>query len=192
MKTARDGRKIIVSLVQVVLFLFTAFGGFLKKIAPPDETQPGYHVGLLSFLVLIILLTISALARQAPAAKYRRAWTIAGIVCFVIAILSGFLYPRMLDRYTYAYPPEKPTQIRVKGLDSGLTDVAREWIQEHPLESSPGTLARKLPKENIWTPESIEQAKTILLCSYGSLVLSLAAAIFCLIEANPATKAKPQ
>ena len=184
MKSIKDYKKILISFVQVVVFLFLAFGGFLAKVAPPDEAQTSYYVGILSFLVLITLMIVSAVARRAPGPKYRRAWIIAGVVCFVLAIASALLYPRMLDKYTYRYPPERPTQVRVKGSDNDLTEVAREWARENPLESSPAVLARKLPEDDIWTRDSIEHAKTILLVSYGSMVLSLATAIFCLIEAN--------
>jgi hypothetical protein len=183
MRSATDYKKVLVSFVQVVLFLFLAFGGFLKKIAPPDETNPSYYVGILSFLVLIILLIVSAIARRAPGAKYRRAWMSVGILCFALAIPSALIYPRMIQKYTYR-SPEKPTQLRVKGSKDGLQKAVKEWLQEQPVELDPSDLVRKFPAGQVWTPESIEHARMILLVSYGSLVLSLASAIFCLIEAN--------
>lgn len=188
MKALKGYKKNLVSFVQVVLFLFLAFGGFLKKIAPPDETNFSYHVGIVSFLVLITLLVVSAVARRKPGPKHRRAWMSVGIVFFALAVLSSFLYPGVLDKYTYPYPPEAPTEVRVKGLDNDLTEAAREWVKDHPLESRPGVLARKLPKDEVWTRESVEHAKMVLLFSYASLVLSLATAIFCLIEANAETR----
>lgn len=188
MKSIKDAKKLLTSFGQVVVFLFSAYGGFLKKIAPPDETGTSYAIGVLSFLVLIVLMIVSAAARHAPGTKYRRASLSAGIVCLGLAIPAAFLYPRMLDRYTYSYPPEKPTETRVKGADTALTDDAREWTRENPRESSPGILARKLPRDDIWTPESIEHAKSVLLASYASLVLSLATAMFCLMEANVDTR----
>jgi hypothetical protein len=184
MKSIKDYKRLLVSFIQVVLFLFVAFGGFLKRIAPPDETGSSYYVGILSFLVLIVLLIVSALARKTPGPKYRRAWTAAGIVSFILAVPSAFLYPRIMDSYTYHYPMEIPNRIYVKGQDSDLTDVAKAWIKENPLDSSPGVLARKFPAGLVWKQESIEHAKTVLLAGYASLVLSLATALFCLIEAN--------
>jgi hypothetical protein len=184
MKSTKDAKKLLISLGQIVVFLFSAYGGFLKKIAPPDEAGTSYAVGVLSFLVLIVLLIIAAAARRAPGLKFRKAWLAAGVVCFALAIPSAFLYPRMLDKYTYPYPPEKPSESRVKGADTELTQDAKEWIQENPRETSPGTLARKLPKDDIWTPASVEHARSVLLGTYALLVLSLATAIFCLLEAN--------
>jgi hypothetical protein len=183
----KDYKNLLASFVQVVVFLFAAFGGFLKNIAPPDETNPSYYVGIVSFLVLIILLIVSAISRRAPGAKHRRAWLSAGIVCFVLAVPSALVYPRMLHKYTYPFPLEKPTEVRVNGSQNGLTEVAKEWVKENPLESSPAVLARKFPPGQVWTQKSIEHARTILVISYSSLVLSLATAIFCLIEANADT-----
>jgi len=183
MKSITSYKRVLISFVQVVLFLFLAFGGFLKKIAPPDETKT-YYVGILSFLVLIALLIVSAIARRAPGPKNRRAWTIAGAVCFASAIPCALLYPQTLAKYTYGYPPENPTQVRVKGSDGDLTEDAKEWAKENPRDSTPGLLARKLPQDDVWTLESIQHAKTMLLVAYASLVLTLATAIFCLLEAN--------
>lgn len=184
MTSIKDYKNLLASFIEVVVFLFASFGGFLRNIAPPDETNPSYHVGIVSFLVLIILLIVSAVSRRAPGPRHRWAWMSAGIVCFVLAVPSAFLYPRMLHKYTYAYPLEKPTEVRVNGSESGLTEVAKEWVRENPRESSPAVLARKFPPGQVWTQESIERAKTILLFTYSSLVLSLATAIFCLVEAN--------
>jgi hypothetical protein len=177
-------KKILTSFVQVVLFLFSAYGGFFKKIAPPDDTKAGYAVGILSFFALIALLITSAIARLAPGPKYRRSWTTAGVAFFAVAIPFAFLYPQMLDKYTYADPFEKPSQIRLRGSDNDLTDDAKQWVKENPRDKNPAFLARKLPRGDVWTPESIEHGRTMMLVTYAALVLSLATAIFCLLEAN--------
>jgi hypothetical protein len=182
--TMKDYKNLLASFAEVVVFLFASFGGFLTKIAPPDETNPSYYVGIVSFLVLIILLIVSAVSRRAPGARHRWAWLSAGVACFILAVPSAFFYPSMLHKYTYPFPFGKPTETRVNGSESGLTEVAKEWIRENPRESIPAVLVRKFPPGQVWTQESIEHARTILLVSYGSLVLSLATAIFCLVEAN--------
>ena len=163
--------------------MFVAFGGFLKNVAPPNESGAFSYVGIASFLTLIVLLVISAVARQAPGSKHRRGWVNIGVVCLVLAIGLAVFYPRVLDRYTYP-SPEHAGQLRVKGPDRDLLGPVKEWLEEQPLMPGPGELVRKFPPDEVWTKESIEHAKTVLLLSYGALVLSLATAVFCLIEAN--------
>jgi hypothetical protein len=183
MNLAGNYKKVLVSFVQVVVFLFVAFGGFLKNIAPPNESGAYSYVGIASFLTLIVLLVISAVARRAPGSKYRRGWVYIGIVCLVLAIGFAVFYPRVLDWYTYP-SPEHAGQLRVKGSDQDLVGPVKEWLADQPIRPSPGELARKFPPDQVWTKESIEHAKTVLLLSYGALVLTLATAVFCLIEAN--------
>jgi hypothetical protein len=186
-------RNLLASSIEVVVFLFAAFGGFLGKVAPPEETNPSYVVGIVSFLVLILLLIVSAFSRRPRGRNRRGAWIAAGIASFLIAVSSAFLYPRMLHKYTYSDSLEKPTEVRVHGSESGLTELAKEWVRENPLDANPAVLVRKFPPGQVWTPESIENARTVLLATYSTLVLSLATAIFCLLEVTTGSgnKQKP-
>jgi hypothetical protein len=185
----RDYKKLLTSFIEIVTFLLAAFGGFLKQIAPPEETGSTYAVGLLSFLVLITLMIISALARGTSGAKFRRNWILAGTVAFLVAIPPSFLYPSARAQYTWSYPPGSVVQ-RVRGADTGFTPEVKAFLKDHPDESSPQELARKFDLDEIWTTESLRQARTRLLALYAWLVLSLATAVFCLLEANVAVGAK--
>lgn len=177
-------KKLLTTFVQIVVFLFAAFGGFLENIAPPSQTNPKFAVGLSSFLALIILLIVSALAKHSPAAKSRKKWVWAGVILFVTAGFAGLLYPWTLGKLTYVYPPapDQPVAWRVSGL--GYTQTARDFMRNNPGNWTPGKLELQLPYEDIWTDASVEKAKMLLLVNYVSLVLSIAAAIFCLLEAN--------
>src|ERR1022692_3986049 len=119
---------LLASAVEVVVFLFASFGGFLKGIAPPQQTGAAYATGILSFLVLITLLIISSLSRTAPGAKFRRAWLIAGIAAFILALPPAFLYPSALDRYTWSYPPETPV-LRIRGSDADFTKQVEAFVK---------------------------------------------------------------
>lgn len=187
----RNYRALLTSFIQVVTFLFTCFSGFLRHIAPPDQTGAGYPIGILSFLALLVLLFVSALARGAPGSKYRRAWILAGACALVLAIPPAFLYPRAIEMYTWSYPPEKPVQ-RIRGLDSDFSPLVKTYLREHPGESSdPQNLARKVENlSDLWTPESLVNARTRLMVLYAWLVLSLAAAVFCLLEGNAIAPAR--
>jgi len=170
--------------IEIATFFFAAFGGFLTRIAPPDQTGASYDVGILSFLVLIVLLIVSALARQAPSKTYRKRWIASGAVCFLLALPGAVLYYQAWEENTYSYPPEKPMVRHVRASDKDRTDLAENWVREHPNEASPADLEANLPYEKIWRPEAIARANRRLLLTYGWVVLSLATAIFCLMEAN--------
>jgi hypothetical protein len=184
-------KRTLVPLVQIVAFLFLAFGGFLKHLAPPDETNPEFYVGIVSFFVLIILLAIATIARKVPGAQNRRAWLIAGIGCFLVATVSTAVYPRMLHKYTY-WSAEDPRQLRVKASDEGFTKIVKEWLRDQAYEPEASDLVRKFPPGQVWEKGAIESAKSKLLISYASLVLSLASAIFCLLEANSDAHRNPE
>lgn len=65
-----------------------------------------------------------------------------------------------------------------------LTETAKKFIKENPNNYSPGELELELPYKDIWTADSIANAKMILLVNYTALVLFIATAVFCLLEAN--------
>lgn len=176
--------KVLAKFIQIVVFLFAVFGGFLNEVAPPIQTTSRMAVGLGSFLVLIVLLIISAIARTSWPAKSRKKWIVAGCVCFVLALVSGVLYPWTLSKLTYYYPPppDAATHWRVNGLE--WTQTTKDFIAREPGNYLPAELEKNLAYEDIWTPGSVELAKFLLLANYLCLILSISTAIFCLLEAN--------
>jgi hypothetical protein len=177
-------KNLLTKFIQIVVFLFAAFGGFLGNAAPPAQTNPKFAVGLASFLTLIILLIISAVGKNSWTVKARNKWLVAGVGFFVLAAVTGVLYPRTLDKLTYVYPPppDEPVAWHVNGWE--YTETAKDFIKQNPGNWTPGTLELQLPYEDIWTADSVSNAKLLLLLNYIGLVLSIASAIFCLLEAN--------
>ncbi len=178
----RDYKRLLTSLIQTVVLLLSAFGGFLKKIAPPEQTGAPYAVGIISFLVLIALLIVSALATSATGEKFRRAWLVAGVAGFILALPPSLIYHQSLETYTWSYPPESPV-FRIRGLDTDFTREVKDFLHNHPEVKSPESLARNFDLEAIWTPESLQHASMRLLLLYTWLVLALSTTIFCLLEA---------
>lgn len=175
----------IVTLVQFIGFLFAAFGGFLTDVAPPAQTNPKFAVGLSSFLTLMALLVVSALAKTTRnTKKIRKRWIRAGVICMLLALVFGLVYPWTLSELTYAYPPppDAPEVQRINGWE--YTATAKEFISRRPGNYSPADLELKLPYEEIWTADSVAQAKIVLLLTYILLVLSIGTGIFCLLEAD--------
>jgi hypothetical protein len=178
----KDYKSLLTSFVEVVTFLLASFGGFLKNIAPPDQVGASYPVGIMSFLLLIVLLAISAMARNVPKQTSANRWMAAGSVFFFVALPVAFLYPYLLSAHTYPHQTEL-SQRRISGSDIHLTADARQYKLANP-NATVEDLAQNLPDGDIWTREGIERTSLLLLATYVTLVLALAGAIFCLLEAN--------
>jgi len=178
----KDYKRILTSGIEVVTFLLAAFGGFLKKVAPPDQVGASYPVGVMSFLMLIALMIVSTVGRNWPAKVARRRWTIAGSVLFLLGIVACFAYPYMLGNYTY--PQESDLKNRhINGSDKFLTSEARQYKLARP-GVTPEELDKNFPDGGVWTQAGVERAQSLLLAAYACLVLSLSGAIFCLLETN--------
>ena len=178
-------RKILVRAIEMVAFLFAAFSGFLKGIAPPEQAAR-FSVGTASFLAVCLFLLLSVQRnKKVPVAK-QRFWLLLGGVLTVIAALSAAMYFYNRERLTFPYPPEHPSGEYIQGTH--LTPSAQTLMRAGL--SAPQVLARfgGLPNRHlVWVADSILQAKIILVTNYLVFVLSLAGAIFSLIELTPLT-----
>jgi hypothetical protein len=183
----KDFKSALASFIEVVTFLLAAFGGFLKEIAPPNQVGASFPVGIVSFLMLIILMTFSALSRNTPTGKTRKRWIAAGIFFFVLALPASFLYPNALSKYTFP-PQAKLSEKKICAPDAYLTADARDFEKANPTSTRPEDLLKNLPDNDIWTAPGIERSEQILLATYALLVLTLSGAIFCLLEATIGNK----
>jgi hypothetical protein len=184
----KDFKSGLASFIEVVTFLFAAFGGFLKGIAPPNQVGASFPVGIVSFLMLIVLMIFSALSRNTPTGKTRVKWIAAGIFFFVLSLPASFLYPNALSKYTFP-PQAKLSEKKICASDAYLTADARDFEKNNPTSTTPEDLLRNLPDNDIWTGQGIERSEQILLATYALLVLTLSGAIFCLLEATIGNKA---
>jgi hypothetical protein len=169
--------------VKIVTSLFALFGGFLTFIAPPEESNSRFAVGLASFLALLVLLLISALVRKPLTERSRRRWVTAAIIFFALALGTSLAYWWNLDRLTFAYPPESTRAEYVAG--TRLAPDAQKYMNENPGKTVSNIVADFGGLENrelVWPPDALRTAKLLLLVNYIALVLSMAAAIFCLTE----------
>ena len=178
-----QAKAILVRGVGVVTYLMTAFGGFFTRIAPPDTTGAAYSVGIVSMLLLAVLLGVSAFGSDKDA-RHRGRWIRVGIAALVLTLPLAFVYHDLLDRFSYWYPPEAPSERHLNAGRDTLLPKAQEWARLHPTQASPAELERNLPIDAIWDPGALASASRALEISYACLVVVLATAIFCLVEAN--------
>lgn len=169
--------------VKLVTFLFGMFGGFLTFIAPPEEANSRFAVGLSSCLVLIILLVISALIKKRRTARSRKKWLLVAVGLSVVALVTALGYWWNLNRLTFAYPPESTKAEYVAGV--ALSADAQKYLADNPGKTISEMLADYGGleyRELVWSPDSQRKARMILLINYIAFVMTLATAIFCLSE----------
>jgi hypothetical protein len=173
---------VLIRGIEVVVFLFAAFSGFLKIIAPPEEVNTSFALGMTSFLTLITLLFITAISQHMAVKQYKRLWLIVAFAASLIFLSSGVLYKYERDRLTFFYPPES-SQLEYVGGTS-MTQEARTY-KDKTGKSDASVVAAfggLLYREQVWPGESSRTARLILTVNYMLLVLTLAATLFSLVE----------
>lgn len=174
-----DTKKVIARAIGIISFIFAAFGGFLKDIAPPEEAHAKYAVGISSMLVLCLLLFISALSQHKPQKKFKNQWLTTSIITFIFTIIFSFTYYWLSLKYTFRYDSENIV------AGSILTQKAQDYIKIEPKDDNSELLYDFGGVENrtqVWTNSSIIKVKMLLTTTYIMLVLSLSTTIFCLTE----------
>lgn len=177
--------KVIVGkAVEIVTFLLAAFSGFLKKIAPPDETGASFAVGVASFAVLIVFLFVSALAQGRLRRKVKKYWYMAAAVLSVVFLISAFVYQDARNTHTFLWPPNaEPKELYVTG--DTLSPLAQQAKSDDPSLTSTKLVAGFGgidERAAVWTEDSIRRVGRKLSLEYVLTVLSVAAVIFCLTE----------
>jgi len=172
--------------IEVVIFFFAAFGGFLKNIAPPEEVDSTFAIGISSICTLFILLLISSMIRRKQSNENeQKKWVFCSLIFFVITIVLSIFYKMNIDLLTFPFPPESPKAYYIAGYE--LTTLAEEYKKKYPLKTISEIVDEHggLPyRDLVWTAYSIRHAKLILLVNYLCLVLSTATMLFCLTESS--------
>lgn len=166
--------------VGAVGFLLAAFSGFLKGIAPPEESA--YSVGIASFLALCIVLLLSARAKAGSKHSRPRLWIGVSAALTVIAAGSAILYWQSREKLTFQYPLENPEGEYVAGTQ--YTSRAQAWAEATGQNASQivAKFGGLTQRNRVWSDDSIRRAKLILITTYLCCVLSLAGAVFSLVE----------
>ena len=177
------GTSLLARMVQLVTFLFAAFGGVLTGIAPPEEARVGFAVGIGSFLSLGVLLFVASVSHGLSRRIYKRRWLIASAAAFVCALVLAMVYYCAVLRYTFSYPTENSPDKYVAGTE--MTPAARDYLVQDPGRSVAALVldfGGLEQRSEVWTAASRRRASLILMGLYIALVISLATSIFCLTE----------
>lgn len=177
-----ETKTILKNGIQVVTFLFAAFGSFLLEIAPPEEVESRFAVGISSILALFSLLLITSLIKT-HTVKRKKIWLIASLTLFIIAFTSAIFYKSNINKLTFSYPPENPAAQYIAGIK--MTPSAQKHSEKYPNKTISEIVADfEGPAfiERIWTKDSLRKAKMLLTINYIIVILSTATMLFCLTE----------
>jgi hypothetical protein len=193
METERNGiseeakpngvRTLLVRSIEIVTFLFAAFGHFLTEIAPPEEGGTQFAIGISSLLALCALLYISAISKRLPPKKFATRWLISAGVFLAMALATALIYQANFLKYTFHFPHEHSTEIYIGGTT--YTAEAMRYRQGHPQKSVQDILldfGGLEARTHLWTEVSMREATMWLTTNYIAFVLSVAATIFSLTE----------
>jgi hypothetical protein len=175
-----SSRQILVRGVATVAFLFAAFSGFLKGIAPPEEGP--FSIGIASLLALCILLLLSFSIKGKSKAARKAFCLRVAVALTITGCAAALCYWTLRGKLTFPYPPENPQDEYIAGIH--YTPRAETWARN--TGQSANQVVAKFGglsyRNRVWSDASIAVSKIILIGSYLVFVLSAAGAVFSLTE----------
>ena len=171
-------------LSEMAISFISLFGGFLKKIAPPDV--PEVWTSLASVITACAFLAVKLIIAESSASAVVRFLFPAVYVMLVFTVIMCLFYVLTRSLLTYTYD----SQERVGGTK--FSDAARDFRAKHSqalndtLENFGGVA------DLVWTPESVTCSRRLLGIVYALCVASLAFTVNLGIEAYNAPKESPK
>jgi len=177
-----DKKEIIVKAVELVSFLFIAFGQFLLKIAPPDSGPTSFVIGISSLLLLAILLLLSSVSKKRKLKNLKRKWIIVSLFLLTSGAVIGFIYKSKLDNNTVVYQTQSKEYTYVTG--NTMTKDASAYMDSLNLSKKELLNHFGGPEfiSYVWTEKSIQAASFQLNLFYTLFVLFICSSIFSIIE----------
>jgi hypothetical protein len=168
--------------IKVVTISLTAFSGFLKGIAPPEDAGTAVAIGMAAISGVFSLLLIGAIAKGGTkrANTSRTHWIIAAMTLFLASVSMYYVYFRAVENTTFTCPPTNRVtiygQLNLEARQKLSTDFGNDFClmirtigsqSDYPLLSQPG---------------SISNARMALRMYYIVFVIMLLSSIFCLTD----------
>src|SRR4051812_15288787 len=111
-----DTKAALATVAEIVVFLFAAFDGYLKLIAPPVSRVGGMYgpaaVGFASFAALLIFLYAKTWMHASTRKQGRNIWMAVTGILIVAYVAVGFRYQSVIDQHTFLYPLGQTTGAR--------------------------------------------------------------------------------
>ena len=174
---------IITAAAGAVTAYFGLFAGVLKNIAPPlsiDNTP--YASGIAELFVCILVLTVYCISAWTKKSQSVRGWVVAAGIFGVLSVLTTFGY--LHERGSLVYVPNEGKVYAGKEKVAGLyrkPEVAKDpkcasLSNKDVLDYFGGD------ETQVWTDESRQAARELLMGLYVACACSMAGILFTLAE----------
>ena len=172
-------------LSEMAVGFLSLFGGFPKKIAPPDvpELWTSFAAVAAACAFISVKITMTVAGPGSIAAEY----LLPAVIVFAVATVAlCLLHVLTRNLRTYKYPPGG--QERIAGTE--YRPEVQEFVRQHPGENVPENFGGD--PDRIWTDVSLRRSRRLLGIGYALSVACLAFTINLGIEALSAPKDPPK
>jgi outer membrane protein OmpA-like peptidoglycan-associated protein len=172
-------------LSEMGIAFVSLFGGFLKKIAPPDV--PEVWTSYASAVAACAFIAVKLIVAESSNPTVMRWLFPAAFMTLALFVVSGALH--MLARGSRIVPYDE--QQRIAGTE--YTAVAKQYIADHPGRSQEDILlASAGDAGRVWTEPSLRRSRRLLGVGYALCVALLAFGIELSVEAYNLPKEAPK
>ena len=187
--------QLLTRAIQIIIFVFGVFGGFILHVSPPDHSN-GLPLanGIVQFGALIILLGAAAAVRsfmftgKRIIAKTVKIWFCITAFFAILFITMGMVYYNHMTDYTVYNGKWEERFIKGTSLTPYSLGVCKK-LNKLNLQECENFLfnnyyaSHEIALENLlWETDGVNGHKKILFRDYIFMILSLCTALFSLVE----------
>ena len=175
----------VADLSEMAIAFISLFGGFLKKIAPPEV--PELWTSFASALAACALIAVKLILAESSSSTVLRYLFPAAFIMLGVAAALCLFHLLTRNSRTVSYDG----QLMIAGTEYGA--AARTYIEGHPGASRADILLEfGGDTGRVWTDRSLRSSRRILGAGYALSVACLAFAINLSVEAYNAPKESPK
>jgi general stress protein CsbA len=167
---------------KAVAAIFSGFGGFLLKVQPPEGVLNGFTIGLATTVSALVFLFLSVLVQGRIGNKYRLVLLVLTLVLAAAGVFSGLQYQSAFGMLTLDLPAQSGSEKIVVGDQLTQRAAARKAQTGESLSNLLLDFGGKSHREDVWTRESINNAKVLLSNGYLKMSVFISASVFCFAE----------
>jgi len=160
----------VLSVSQFAIFFMGLFGGFFKRISPPEDTGE-FWTGLATLLAGVAFMLFKMQARSLDPNKSRHKLHRLVFIALVVGVISLVSYQDMFQTRTAQYADG------IKVIGSELTTRGQAAKESRGLSNVELLESNAGNPQGIWTEKSIVHSRMLLGCLYAASVGLIAFAL---------------